>query len=135
MKPSNQQWSDPLAEFQPRQSSPRLDPRTVLRLAAAVALLAAGISLCIWMAATINATIRGADAPTIVRHIAPLDPDALSITLPSGGKVRLPSATMSVVAYIAILILMAISARVALSLIRGGIEMLRPDPPAPPPDA
>ena len=119
---------DPLAEFErPQAAIP--DLRQSWRTAGGVLLAGAGLGLSLWIAYLVHAAVFRPEKLALLQRLVPSQPADLELTIPQ-GRVGLPPAVMPFLAYVLLIVMTAIAARVAAALVKEGAWLLRHDPPA-----
>ena len=118
---------DPLAEFEAREDR-AFETRQTWRLVGGVLLAGAGLGLCLWLAWTVHAALFRPDKLAILQRLVPSQPADLVLTIPQ-GKIELPPAVMPVIAYVLLIALAGIGARIAAALLKEGVGLLRYEPP------
>jgi hypothetical protein len=116
---------DALAEFNRPVSAP-LDARKAGRTFMGLTLLASGLAACVWLIYLIHAAIFRPDKLGILLKLLPTTPEGFVMTVPA-GKVELPANVMTAVAYVLLILLLAIVAKIATALIREGSWLVRYD--------
>lgn len=123
---------DPLAEFN-APAAPPLDLRGAGRAFGAFTLLAAGLVATGWLLYLIHSALFHPDKLGFLARLVPPDAAERVLTLPA-GKVELPAAGMSALAYVLLIVVIGIASRVAVALVKEGAWLLRqevPNVPAP----
>ena len=119
---------DPLAEF--NRPAPRpVDLRHAGRTFGAVALIAAGLLVSGWLIYLVHSAAFRPDRLGFLARLVPPDAADRVLTIPA-GKIELPAAGLSLLAYVLILVLAGISTKVAVALVKEGTALLRQGPPA-----
>ena len=125
-KPAPRPQYDPLAEFQPVER-PMIDLRHTMRNLGGVTLAATGIGVSVWVVYLLHAAVfRPEKLGLLHRLVSPLPAD-LVLTIPA-GRIELPPAVLPVIAYVLLVALVAIGAKVAGALVKEGAWLLRHDP-------
>lgn len=119
---------DPLAEFEHAEDR-SFETRQTWRLVGGVLLAGAGLGLCLWLAYTVHAALFRPEKLAFLQRIVPAQSADLVLTILQ-GKVELPPAVMPVVAYVLLIVLAGIGARLAAALLKEGAGLLRYEPPA-----
>ena len=126
---------DPLAEFNAPPPKP-VDLRHAGRTFGAVALVATGLAVSGWLVYLVHSAVFRPDRLGSLTRLVPPDAAERVLTVPA-GRIELPAAGLSVLAYVLLIILAAITTKVAVALIKEGTGLLRHvagatnDPPAP----
>jgi glycine cleavage system regulatory protein len=131
---------DPLAQFMapPAAPSEPVNAARATRVTAGCALLAASLAAGAWLVTLVHAIVFRPETVGLLQRLAPAKVEDLTLTLPA-GKVELPAALTTVVAYVLVLILTSIVAKLIGMLIKHGVSLLReerkePEPSKPEPD-
>lgn len=114
---------DPLAEFD-RAERPPVDVRQAVRTVMGFVLLAAGLFVCLWFLHLIHAAVFHTEKLDLLARLVPVRREELVLTLPA-GKVELPPGLLRLLAYLALLPLVAIGAKIGISLVKEGCWLLR----------
>jgi hypothetical protein len=118
---------DPLMEFNPPESKPA-DLRQVGRTFGGATLVAVGVGVCIWLIYLIHAAAFRPEKLGFLVRLVPTEAKDLVLTIPA-GRIELPPAAMPVLAYVLLIPLAGIGARVAVALVKEGAWLLRHDRP------
>ena len=105
-----------------------------VRTFSAFGLVAAGVGMAVWLVLLIHAAVFHPQTVGLLDRLTPSKPEGLTLTLP-GGKVELPPALFSVSAYVLLILLTTIAARLGALMIRQGVSLLRREPAVEKPDA
>ena len=126
---------DPLSQFSEAPPRTPIDARSAVRTFWAFGLVAAGVGLTVWLTVLIHAAVFHLHTVRLLDRLAPSKVEDLTLTLPA-GKVELPSAAMTVIAYVFLVLLTSIVARIAATMVKQGVSLLRrePAPDKPEPD-
>ena len=125
---------DPLAQFAETSPHTPIDVRSAVRTFWAFALVAAGVGVTVWLIVLIHAAIFHPRTVGLLDRLTPTSIEALTITFPA-GKVELPPAVMPVIAYVFLILLASIGARIAAMMMKQGVSLLRGEiPEKPQPD-
>jgi len=125
---------DPLAQFALTPPHTPIDVRRAVRTFWAFALVAAGIGITVWLIVLIHAAVFHPRTVGLLDRLTPTSIEALTITFPA-GKVELPPAVMPVIAYIFLILLASIGARIAAMMMKQGVSLLREEPAPEKPEA
>ena len=115
---------DPLAQFGAAPPRPPVDLRRAVHTFWAFGLIAAGVGAGVWLAVLIQAAVFHPQTVGLLDRFAPPSREDLTLTLPA-GKVELPPAGMSVIAYLFLIVLTTIGARLTAVMIKQGVSLLR----------
>ena len=125
---------DPLAQFAEAPPHTPIDVRSAVRTFWAFALVAAGVGVTAWLIVLIHAAVFHPRSVGLLDRLTPTSIEALTITFPA-GKVELPPAGMPVIAYVFLILLASIGARIAAMMMKQGVSLLRGEiPEKPEPD-
>ena len=126
---------DPLAQLSESPASVPIDVRGAVRTFWAFGLVAAGVGVAVWLIVLVHAAVFHPDTVGLLDRLTPPKVEDLTLTLPA-GKVELPSAAMIVIAYVFLILLTSIAARIAAMMVKQGVSLLRqePAPDKPEPD-
>ena len=113
----------PLAEYD-RAERPPVDVRRAARTGMGFVLLAAGLFVCLWFVHLIHAAVFRTDKLDLLVRLIPVQKEELVLTLPA-GKVGLPPGILRLLAYVALIPLAAIGAKVGIALAKEGCWLLR----------
>ena len=114
---------DPLADFNAPAPTP-LDLRHAGRTFGAVTLVAAGLAVSGWLVYLVHsAAFRPEKLGALSRLVPPEAADRVLI-IPA-GRIELPPAGLSLLAYVLVIVLAGISTKVAVALVREGTALLR----------
>lgn len=118
---------DPLAEFHHPQRSPH-DIVQTWRATGRVVLTGAGVGVGLWIVYLIHAALFRADKLAFLHRLVPTQASDLVLSIPQ-GKIELPQAVTPFVAYILLIVLTGVAARVAAAMVKEGASLLRYEPP------
>ena len=118
---------DPLAQFAEAPPHTPVDVRRAVRTFWAFALVAAGVGITVWLIVLIHAAVFHPRTVGLLERLTPTSIEALTITFPA-GKVELPPAVMPVIAYVFLILLTSVSARIAAMMMKQGVSLLREEP-------
>ena len=118
---------DPLAQFAEAAPHTPIDVRSAVRTFWAFALVAAGVGVTVWLIVLIHAAVFRPQTVGLLDRLTPTSIEALTVTFPA-GKVELPPAVMPVIAYIFLILLTSVSARIAAMMMKQGVSLLREEP-------
>ena len=118
---------DPLAQFAEAPPHTPIDVRGAVRTFWAFALVAAGVGVTVWLIVLIHAAIFHPRTVGLLDQLTPASIEALTITFPA-GKVELPPAVMPVIAYVFLILLTSVAARIAAMMLKQGVSLLREEP-------
>ena len=125
---------DGLKQFADGPPRDAIDLRGAVRTFWAFGLVAAGVGMAIWLVLLIHASVFHPQTVGLLDRLTPSKPEALTLMLPA-GKVELPPALFSVIAYVLLILLTTIAARFGALMIRQGASLLRCEPAVEKPDA
>ena len=114
---------DPLADFNAPPAAP-FDASGLVRGMFGVGLLLLGGGVALWVVVMIHRALNGPAELALLRRLTPMKAEDLAITLPA-GTIQLPPATLSVISYILVFLLLAIAGRIAVAILREGARLLR----------
>ena len=114
---------DPLADFD-RPDRPPVDVRQAARTVMGVVLLSAGLFVCLWLVYLVHATVFRTDRIDLLRRLVPGQMDELVLTVPA-GKIELPPGVMRLAAYVLLVPLVFLGAKVGLTIMKEGCGLLR----------
>jgi hypothetical protein len=117
-----------LAEFE-RPAAPPVNARLTARTFFAVVMLAVGLGVALWLVYVIHAAITRADNLGILQRFGQATAEQSTVVLPS-GKVTLPPVLITAAAYLFMVLLLAIGAKIGITLIKEGSWMLRWESPS-----
>ena len=118
---------DPLAQFAQAPPHTPIDVRSAVRTFWAFSLIAAGVGVTVWLIVLIHAAVFHPRTVGLLDRLTPTSIDALTLTFPA-GKVELPPAVMPVIAYVFLILLTSIAARIAAMMMKQGVWLLRDEP-------
>jgi hypothetical protein len=87
-------------------------------------LLAAGLFVCLWLLHLIHAAVFRTEKLDLLVRLVPVQKEELVLTIPT-GKVELPPGILRLLAYVALIPLVAIGAKIGISLVKEGCWLLR----------
>ena len=129
--------NDLLAQFSEPAPRAPIDVRGASRTFWACGLLAAGVAVGAWLILFIHAVVFEPGKVRLLDRLVPSKVEDLTLTLPA-GKVELPPALMPVIAYVFLVLLASLAAKVVGMTIKHGVSLLRsestPAGPEPEPD-
>lgn len=114
---------DPLADFD-RPERPPVDVRQAARIVMGVALLSAGMFVCLWVVYVVHAAVFRTEKIDLLRRLVPAQKDELVMTVPS-GKVEVPPGLMRLGAYVLLIPLAFVVAKTGLAMTKEGCWLLR----------
>ena len=130
-EPTTPRRPNRLAEFDPPPPTPPVNVRLAARTLFSIVLLGTGMAVALWLVYLIHAAVTRADGLGIfLRFGAAAAAEDLTMTLPSGGKLTLPRVVVPAAGYLFMVLLLAIGAKIAITLIKEGSWMLRWDIPS-----
>ncbi len=118
---------DPLAQFSEAPARVPIDVRSAVRTFWAFGLIATGVGVTGWLIVLVHAAVFHPDTVGLLDRLTPSKLEELTLTLPA-GKVELPSAAMIVIAYVFLILLTSIAARIAAMMVKRGVSLLRREP-------
>ena len=117
--------SNALAEFE-RPPAPPVDARRAARTFMGFLLLGIGLGVALWLVYMIHAAVTRPDGVGILRRFDHATAELRTMSLPS-GQVTLPPAALTAAGYLFLVLLLAIGAKISLTLVKEGSWMLRWD--------
>ena len=117
---------DPMAQFADAPQAP-VNVREGVRTFWAFGLVAAGVGVIVWLVWLMHVAVFRPHAVGLLDRITPTDPSARVLTLPA-GRVELPPALFNVIAYVFLLLLTTIAARIGALTMREGVSLLHREP-------
>ena len=114
---------DPLAEFNAPPVRP-VDWRGAGRAVAASALLGGGLVVVAWIVYLLHSALFHPESLGFLARLVPPDAAERALTIPA-GRIELPAAGLSALAYVLLIVLVGIGTRAAVALVKEGTWLLR----------